>query len=360
MDFTADLANLILQTRLLGNSVRSYLLCLLTILVGWAAVWLIRHWVLRWIHRLTRHNRTPFHDFLAENIVRLGMPALYAWIAYMALSDLHLKPSLAKLLEVGITVLIAVQAVRFLLRLARAQVNRLIYRRADSPLNVEEEKKSARGLLLVIQVVVWMLVIVVVLDNLGIRVSTFVAGLGITGIAVALAAQAVLGDLFSYFVIYFDRPFQVGHSIKVGNFQGEVESIGIKTTRLRSVTGEQIVMSNKYLTDNQVHNFRVMSRRRALLLFEVDSATPEADLRAIPEVLKELVSASPDATFDRAHFKEFGELGLRFEAVFFVETSNYHRYMDVVQEVNLGLKAALEKRGVSFASPSRTVRLIQS
>lgn len=359
MDFTGALTSLILQSHFLGNSVRSYLLCLLTILVGWVLVWLTRHWVLRWIHRLTQHNRTRFHDFLAENIVRLGMPALYAWIAYMALRDLHLRPSLAKLLQVVITVLIAVQAVRFLLRLARELLERNISRRADSARAVEQERKSARGLLVVIQVVVWMVVIVVVLDNLGIRVSTFVAGLGITGIAVALAAQAVLGDLFSYFVIYFDRPFQVGHSIKVGNFQGEVESIGVKTTRLRSISGEQIVMSNKYLTDNQVLNFRVMSRRRAVLLFELDSATPEPALRAIPGIIQNLVSAFPDATFDRAHFKEFGDLGLRFEAVFFVETPNYHRYMDVVQEVNLGLKANLEKTGVSFASPTRTVHLIQ-
>jgi len=238
-------------------------------------------------------------------------------------------------------------------------LERQIGRRADSPAGEEQERKSARGLLLVIQIVVWMLVIVVVLDNLGIRVSTFVAGLGITGIAVALAAQAVLGDLFSYFVIYFDRPFQVGHSIKVGNFQGEVESIGIKTTRLRSLTGEQIVMSNKYLTDNQVHNYRLMTRRRAALLFEVDPSTLELELRAIPELLRGLVSGFSDTTFDRAHFKEFGESGLRFELVFFVETSNYHRYMDVVQEINLGLKAGLAKMNVAFATPSRNIHVIQ-
>ncbi len=356
MDFTRDLTHSFLQSQFLGNSIRAYLLCLLTILAGWALAWLTRRWVLRWVRRLTRHSRTPFHDFLAKNIVKLGMPSLYAWIVYMSLRDLHLRASLAKLLEVGITVLIAVQGVRFLLNLARELLERHTFRRADSLISAEQEKKSARGLLVVIQIVVWIIVAVVVLDNLGIRVSTFVAGLGITGIAVALAAQALLGDLFSYFVIFFDRPFQVGHPIKVGNFQGEVESIGIKTTRLRSISGEQIVISNKYLTDNQVHNFRMMSRRRAVVVFEVGYETPDSQLRAIPGILRELVSAFSDATFDRAHFKEFGPSGLRFEAVFFVETPNYGRYMDVVQEVQLGLKSRLEKMGVSFAYPARTIQ----
>jgi small-conductance mechanosensitive channel len=231
-------------------------------------------------------------------------------------------------------------------------------RQAGTLDTAEAERKSVRGILVFVRIVAWVLATILVLDNLGVRVSTFVAGLGIGGIAIALAAQAVLGDLFSYFVIFFDRPFQVGHSIKVGNFQGEVESIGIKTTRIRSLSGEIIVMSNKYLTDNQVQNFRLLQRRRAPVTFDIDYATPNDKLRDIPVLVRSIVEGMGNATLDRAHFQSFQESGLRFEAVFFVETPEYNTYMDILQEFNLKLKEGLEARGIGFAVPTRVIRSI--
>jgi small-conductance mechanosensitive channel len=159
-------------------------------------------------------------------------------------------------------------------------------------------------------------------------------------------------------VIFFDRPFQVGHAIKIGNFQGEVESIGIKTTRIRSLSGEIIVMSNKYLTDNQVQNFRLLQRRRALVTFDVDYATPNDKLRDIPVLVGSIVAGMQSATLDRAHFQSFQESGLRFEAVFFVEAPEYNIYMDALQDFNLRLKEGLEARGIAFAVPTRVIRSV--
>jgi len=348
-----------LESRFLGNSMESVVYCLLTIAIGMAVVWIVEKLVLRWVERLTRYTETTLDDFLVATSKRHILPALYGIVIYLGLHDLSLKPAVTTGLRVVVTVLVVVQGVRMAIAIVRELLERQMAHHAGVETAGDAEKRSVRGIVAVIQIVIWVLAFVLVLDNLGIRVSTFVAGLGITGIAVALAAQAILGDLFSYFVIFFDRPFQIGHSIKVGNFHGEVEHIGIKTTRLRSITGEQVVISNKYLTDNQVQNFKVMLRRRALLLFELEYKTSEAQLRNVPEILQEIISSFPDATFERSHFKEFGESGLRFESIFFVETPDMTRYMDVVQEVNLKLKAKLESMGVMFAHPARALYVRQ-
>jgi small-conductance mechanosensitive channel len=139
---------------------------------------------------------------------------------------------------------------------------------------------------------------------------------------------------------------------------GEVETIGIKTTRIRSLTGETIVMSNKYLTDNQVQNFRLMTRRRIAVHFEVEYATVSALLREIPALARDIVGQAGKTTFDRCHFKEFADSGLRFELVYFVEVPEMVTAMDIQQEVNLRLKDALEARGIAFAFPTRTLHMV--
>jgi small-conductance mechanosensitive channel len=346
-----------LRQTFLGNTWAAYLTCLVVVIVGVGLVWILSKSLSRGLKRLSRHTDSTFDDFVIGVGERFLPPAAYVLVICFGLRDLHLKPALAKALMTLATVTVAVQAVRFISAILQELLERHMAHRVGSEA-VEAEKKSVRGILVLIRIVLWTLGGILVLDNLGVRVSTFVAGLGIGGIAIALAAQAVLGDLFSYFVIFFDRPFQVGHSIKIGNFQGEVESIGIKTTRLRSVSGEIVVMSNKYLTDGQVQNFRMLKRRRALLTFDVDSSTPTAQLRAIPDIVKSILAQLPKTTLDRAHLHSFQESGTRYEVVFFVEVPEYGAYMDVIQEFHLRLKDALESRGIGFAVPTRIIRAL--
>jgi small-conductance mechanosensitive channel len=352
MRFLNDLAASMpwLKTVFLGNTLQAYLLCVLTIAVGILAVWIADKTIVAGLKRLTRHTESTFDDFLIEKSEKFALPALYAIVAYIGLRALSLKPSMAKGFQAAMMIVVAVQAVRFLTRILQEVLERHMAHRAGSVELADAERKSVRGILVFVRIVAWVLAFILVLDNLGVKVSTFVAGLGIGGIAIALAAQAVLGDLFSYFVIFFDRPFQVGHSIKVGNFQGEVESIGIKTTRIRSLSGEIIVMSNKYLTDNQVQNYRLLQRRRALITFDLDYATPNDKLRDLPALIRSIVESMGNATLDRAHFQSFQESGLRFETVFFVEVPEYNAYMDALQEFNLKLKEGLEARGIPDAS----------
>lgn len=205
------------------------------------------------------------------------------------------------------------------------------------------------------KVALWAVVVLVALDNVGVNVTALVAGLGIGGIAVALAAQNILGDLFASISIMLDRPFVLGDSITVGDFSGNVEHIGIKTTRIRSVSGEQIVFSNNDLLQSRLRNNQRMKERRVLFTLNVTYQTTRAALTQIPLLLQEIIETQDSVRFDRAHFKTFGESALIFEAVYFVLTSDYKKYMDIQQAVNLAICERFAQKQIDFACPTRAV-----
>lgn len=348
-------ANILDETLWFGNSLKAYLLCLLIILVGFVVLRVLRRQVLRRLRALAHRTEGTFDDVVVELVGSRIMPGLYALLVYHALSDLALQPSLAQALKLAVTLVLAWQGVQIVTSIAQEGL-RGYWRRHHQDASAAREK-SLKSIITIIRVAVWILTGILVMDNLGIKVSAFMAGLGITGIAVALAAQAVLGDLFAYFVIFFDKPFEVGHFIKVGDTLGEIEHVGLKTTRLRSLSGEQVIMSNKHLTDAKVQNYKKMTRRRALFTFEIEYGTSEVILRALPGKVKEIISSQTETTFDRCHFMAFADSGLRFEVVFFVEVPDYGRYMDIQQEVLLQIKATIEALGTGFAFPTRTVHV---
>lgn len=204
---------------------------------------------------------------------------------------------------------------------------------------------------------VWSVVLLLSLDNLGVRVSALLAGLGVGGIAVALAVQNILGDLFASVSILLDRPFEIGDFIIVGDLMGTVEHIGIKTTRVRSLSGEQIVFSNGDLLGSRIRNFKRMFERRVLFTLGVTYRTPSDALEAIPRMLKEIVTAQGKVRFDRAHFARFGDSALLFEVVHYVLSPDYNLFMDIQQAVNLAVFKKFKEAGVEFAYPTQTVFL---
>ncbi len=213
--------------------------------------------------------------------------------------------------------------------------------------------------------IVWAVIVLMLLDNVGVNVTTLVAGLGIGGIAIGLALQNILGDLFASLSIVLDKPFVIGDSLTIGADSGTVEHIGLKSTRIRSLSGEQIVFSNGDLLSSRVRNYQRMTERRVVLSFGVTYDTPHATLATIPGLVRTAVDgvrADPESaplTFDRAHFKGFGASSLDFEAVYHVLDPDYGRYMDAQQAVDLALIAAFEAHNIAFASPTRTIRIEQ-
>lgn len=214
---------------------------------------------------------------------------------------------------------------------------------------------SLAALHFVAKVVLWTFLILLALDNLGVNVTAMVAGLGVGGIAVALAVQNILGDLFASLSIVIDKPFVIGDAIMVDAFTGTVEHVGLKTTRLRSATGEQIIFSNSDLLKTRIRNFKRMTERRMLFNFGVVYQTAPDKLAAIPEMLREILVDIPNTRFERAHFKGFGATALEFEVVFWMLNPDHMKSLDAQQRVNLALFRRFEKEGISFACPTPAV-----
>jgi small-conductance mechanosensitive channel len=210
------------------------------------------------------------------------------------------------------------------------------------------------------KLVLWTVALLLVLDNLGVDVTALIAGLGIGGIAVALAAQNILGDLFASLSIVLDKPFVLGDFIIVGDFMGSVERIGIKTTRIRSLTGEQLVFSNNDLLQSRIRNYRRMERRRIVFTFGVAYETPHVKLAAIPGMIREIIEADERTRFDRAHFHKYGDYSLIFEVVYHVLTADYGVYMDVQQSINLQIFQKFEQEQITFAYPTQTLYVQKS
>ena len=205
----------------------------------------------------------------------------------------------------------------------------------------------------------WSIVLLLALDNLSIDVTALVTGLGIGGIAVALAAQNILGDLFASLTIVLDKPFLLKDFLIVNEFLGTVEHIGLKTTRLRSLTGEELVFSNADLLNSRIRNYGRMFERRVVFSLGVVYQTPRDKLAKIPDIIRSAIEAQEKTRFDRAHFKDFGAYALNFEAVYYVLVPDYNVYMDTQQAINFYIHEQLEAEGIEFAYPSQTVYVVR-
>jgi small-conductance mechanosensitive channel len=210
------------------------------------------------------------------------------------------------------------------------------------------------------RLVLWAVVLLLVLDNLGVDVTALVAGLGVGGVAVALAAQNILGDLFASMSIVLDKPFVLGDFIVVNEYMGTVEYIGLKSTRVRSLTGEQLVFSNNDLLRSRIRNHGRMKERRIEFSVGVVYQTSRETLARIPPLLREAVEAQEQTRFDRAHFRGFGDSALEFEVVYYMKVPTYSTYMDVQQAINLRLVERFAAEGIEFAYPTRTVYLAKT
>ena len=309
----------------------------------------MRRFVLGRTQRWAASTQWAFDDFLVSAFVRVISPLAYYGVLYLAVENLTLPAGVRRALAVLGAVLLTVAGVRL--------VNEVIYftliQRASTSTSDSPDRswaaRQARTLWPFVTVITWGLGVVFLLDNLGFRVSTVVAGLGITGVAVALGAQAVLADLFSYIAITLDRPFELDDFIVIGDYMGTVEYIGIKTTRLRSLSGEQVIFSNKDLTDARVRNYRRMRTRRVEFQLEIAHETPVEQLREIPALIASIIEAMPRVRFERAHFVAYRQSGLRFDIVYHVLTDDHGAYMDAQQAINLALKQEFTEHGIDFA-----------
>jgi small-conductance mechanosensitive channel len=311
----------------------------------------LKYVFLRRFKRWSKKTETKLDDFIVSAIEKSVLPLLYFAAFFVSINTLHLSEKFDKFLHAASVVVITF----FTLRLVTTTIRYAIHTRMIKKEDGDSKLKQIRGIMIIINVVVWILGLIFLLDNFGYDITAFITGLGIGGIAIALAAQNILGDLFNYFVIFFDRPFEVGDFIIVDDKLGTVEAIGIKTSRIRSLSGEELVFANSDLTSSRIHNYKRMQKRRILFSFGVTYQTTIENLRLIPEIIKGIIINQEDTEFDRAHFQKFGDFSLDFQIVYYILTSDYNRYMDIQQSINLSICEEFAKRGIEFAYPTQTV-----
>lgn len=334
----------ILAKEYFNNPVSDYLIALGIILLGIVFVRIFKKVILNKLKKLALRSETDLDDLVIKEVDKFILPILSFLFIYWGISYLELSPKAANVVQVVTSLVIAF----FAIRLISSTLQIILESRIRKQENGEVKIKQVSGLMIIINIVIWVLGSVFLFDNLGYNVSALLTGVGIGGIAIALAAQNIIGDLFNYFVIFFDKPFEVGDSISVGDKSGTIEYIGLKTTRLRANTGEQIIIANSDLTASRVHNFKRQETRRAQFTITVTYFTSTEKLEQIPDWIKHIITGIADTRFDRAHFSRFTEYGLVFEVVYFVTLADYMRYMNIQQQINLKLMELFKEKDIHF------------
>ncbi|MBN2071094.1 MAG: mechanosensitive ion channel [Candidatus Krumholzibacteriota bacterium] len=339
-----------LQKIFYNNRVLDYLVFLIYFLSGVAVIWIFKSIILRRLRKLTAKTEAIVDNiFLAS--AKWLVPILYYGVFYISIHKLKLGLLAEKTISVASIAVIIYLAVRSILALISILLNRYQAKRGSD----HSRQHVYKGILTIARLIIWTFALLILLDNLGLKITALVTGLGIGGIAIALAAQTILGDLFSYFTIFFDKPFEIGDFIIIGEFKGTVEHIGIKTSRIRSLSGEELVFSNTDITNSRLSNYRRMERRRAIFKIGVTYNTPGDKLRIIPGLIKNIIESTEMTTFDRCHFQGFGDYSQDIETAYFIETRDYNKYMDIQQEINLRIREEFEKNGIEFAFPTQSI-----
>jgi small-conductance mechanosensitive channel len=335
-----------------SNSVRGWLLALLFAAVVLLGLLLVRAVAERQLNRLAGRTATDVDDVLLAALRRTRPWFLFTVSVWAGSLSLVLP---RRLVEVLGTLAVLVTLVQIGLW-AHAAISRYVASQSERTVELDPARiTTMRAIGFLASVAVWTVVLLVGLDNVGIDVTALIAGLGVGGIAVALALQNILGDLFASLSIVLDKPFVYGDFIVVDDMAGTVDHVGLKTTRVKSLSGEQLIFSNSDLLRSRVRNYKRMAERRVVFKLGVTYQTPRAMLERIPEMLSGAVDEQPDTRLDRAHFSGFGPSSLDFEVVYFVLGSDYGTYMDRQQAINLEVVRRFEDAGVEFAYPTQTL-----
>lgn len=346
----------ILETTILGNMLEDWLIGIAVTVVAFTVLHVGVRSAKSRISRLAARTVTQVDDLVAailDGTKTLFLLVLAAYVGSLALTlPAHIRGAVVNVTVVVLLVQGGVWSSRALTFLLKQYAEREVGEDAASVTTVN-------AMAFVGRLVLWSVVLLLALDNAGVNITALVTGLGIGGIAVALAVQNVLGDLFASLAIVLDRPFVIGDFLIVGDLMGTVERIGLKTTRIRSLSGEQLVFANTDLLGSRIRNYGRMYERRVSFSVGVTYQTPRAKIELIPAILRSATEAQEKTRFDRAHFKAFGSYSLDFEAVYYVLDPAYNVYMDIQQAINLRIHQRFEEEGIQFAFPSQTLYLVE-
>lgn len=337
--------------QLTSEILASVIVFALAIVIGWTVYLVFEKYFMNW----ARKTRTKLDDAILRNI----RAPIYLFVilvgAYYGLSHLSL---LAPYSSETAAVFIVAEIMLITFILTRI-INVLTSWYAEK--SAKRGKRMSEHVLFIlkkiIQASIFVFAFLAVLAVFNLDLSAAVVGFGVSGIAIALALQTVLSDVFSAFSIYFDKPFEIGDFIVVGEHSGTVKKIGIKSTRLQLLQGEELVVSNKELSTTSIRNLRKIKRRRIVFTFGVTQDTQLQKLKKIPNIVSEIIEKAELANFDRVHFREIGDFSHNFEVVYYMKSKDYVKYLDTQQEINYAIIEAFEKEDIKMAYPTQTIFL---
>ncbi|MEX0930851.1 MAG: mechanosensitive ion channel family protein [Candidatus Paceibacterota bacterium] len=316
---------------------------------------LLRNIVIERLKILADQTETEV-DGVVINAVRSIRPWAYSVVALYASLQFFDLPNAVDLIVRGVFFFTLVwQVIEVILAFVHFGTRRVLEKSSDGNKFDRESKTASDMVSLIARITLWALGGLFLLSNLGIEVTSLIAGLGIGGVAVAFALQGILSDLFASFSIYFDKPFCVGDFVAIGADAGTVEHIGIKSTRIRTLQGEELVVPNAELTNVRVQNYKKMKERRIAFHFGITYETSSDNVNAVNGVVEEIFKAIKTARLDRVHFIAFGDSALQYEVVYHVLSASYDDYLDVQQQFNLELMKKFEEMKIDFAYPTRTL-----
>jgi len=341
----------VLSTNFFGNSLEKLFLSIATFLVLIFFFWAFKAFAVKKIQKLAQNTKMQIDDVFVDFLREMKWYFLVSLSLFVSALLLTLPDGVEKIIRYIFLISATVEIIKV------TQVFIDFGARKYSSRKNSEYKDAVKTIARIAKFGVWILAGLIALQNLGINISSLVAGLGITGIAIAIAVQGVLGDVFASFSILFDKPFKSGDTIMIGNEVGEVKKIGIKTTRVETLRGEEMIVSNKSLTDSQIHNFTKIEKRRGTIDIGVTYETSYDQLKKVPKIIKDIFEGIEKSELLRVHFKSFGDFSLNFQLVFYAHTSNYDEFLDIQEKINFEIFEKLSKEKIEFAYPTQKLFL---
>jgi len=336
-----------------NNTLQQWIIAVAITIISLVAIRLLRGIVLHRLRAISEKTTTKIDDLITDLLHRTKSFLLLAVAIYIGSLALSLPQTLKEVITKVVIIAILAQGAIWGSGLISFWIDR--YRKQKIEEGDTATATTFTAMNFVLKLILWLVILLLTLDNLGFDVTTLVAGLGVGGVAVALAVQNILGDLFASLSIVLDKPFVIGDFIIVDNYLGTVEHIGLKTTRIRSLSGEQLVFSNADLLNSRIRNFKRMYERRVVFTIGVVYQTPPEKLALIPRIIREIIESKELARFDRSHFKEYGDFSLNFETVYWVKSPDYNTYMDIHQSINIEIYKRFSEEGIEFAYPTQTL-----
>jgi small-conductance mechanosensitive channel len=336
-----------------GNSFSRWLAAVVIFFVVYFLLKIFKTVLLSRLKKFAQKTKNEFDDVIVNGLDAIHWPFNLFLSVYLA--QFVLLVSVAA--ERALNVILILTVSYYLIRVAQAAIDVFIGHIISRRRGEQEGKEMMKLISTLIKLGLWGVAVLLVLSNLGYNVNSLIAGLGVSGIVVAFAVQKIAADLFSSLSIYFDKPFAPGDFVKIGEDMGTVKQVGLRTTRITSLSGEEIIIPNSEITTTRIQNFGKMKRRRAAFSIGVTYDTAKANLEKIPGMIKDIISKQKNCDFDRAHFKSFGDFSLNFEVVYYLNSADYNEYMNAQQAINLAIVAAFEKESIKIAFPTQTIHL---